>query len=140
MPEFDVERVKSKLRDAPWGPMRNNEWTSTNTIHEKIKADLSYLGVTEGFIPLPEFYADSSDSNGHKIDMGWFSRETYDPIVAIEVDGGVSQHSIDKLNRMPSGVDRVIVSKSPNKTYIKRNIEDLPADFIHIDAQVWKSD
>lgn len=140
MSEIDLEAVESGLRDAPWGPIRGNPWSSQNTVHEKIKADLHFYAIKQDFIPVPEFHPIAKkDERNYRIDIGWFEKENYSPFAAFEVDGGVAERSVMKLNSLGDSVGKIIVSKSPNKTYIQnKKEENLPNDFYHIDAQVWK--
>ena len=136
----DLEAVETGLRGVPYGPIKRNHWTTSKTIHEKIKADLQYYGIKQGYQPLPEFSPTANHGeNDHLIDIGWFDRESYNPAVAFEIDGGVSQHSVKKLNKLNDDVVKVIISKSPNSTYIRKKAEkNLPPDFEHIDVEVWK--
>lgn len=137
----DLEPVRAELSNIPWGPIRYNRWTTGRTVHAKVVNDLQYHGIKQGYQVFPEFSADPDDSeNDYRINVGWFDREQYEPVAAFEVCGGVPQHSIKKLRMLPDDVVKVIVSKSPNSTYIKDNAEsNLPEDFEHIDAEVWKS-
>lgn len=141
--EGAIEHARTALRKRNWAVFDYNNWLTSQAVQSGAKFTLSSVGMSEGYYVASEVRADFSDENSHRVDVVWFDTENWEPSVAFEIDGGVAEHSVDKLRRMDevaeNDVDKVIVSKSPNSTYINNAVEDnLPDDFHHIDVQFYK--
>lgn len=116
-----------------------NNWLGRRTIQPAAKFTLYSAGRNRGYYVASEVSADFSKSDDHRVDVVWFDTDEWEPAVAFEIDGGVAQHSVGKLRRMDEAADipveKVIVSKSPNPTHIKKaKQKNLPDDFHHIDV------
>jgi hypothetical protein len=137
--EEAIQTARELLRKRAWKVFEINNWLGTRTIQPAAKFSLYSAGRREGFYVASEVNADFSKSDDHRIDLVWFDTEEWDPAVGFEIDGGVSQHSVKKLQRMSEASDlamgKVIVSKSPNPAFIDdAKDKKLPNDFHHIDV------
>jgi hypothetical protein len=137
--EKEVEHARASLRKRSWKVILVNNWLTKSAVQPAAKFTLASTGMNEGFYVAAEVRADFKEDNKHRIDVVWFDTENWEPAIAFEIDGSVSKHSVDKIERMAEQSDiemaKVIVSKSPNKTYIKQKAEEnLPDDFYHIDV------
>ncbi len=131
-----LDLLEFELKNIDWKNLPT--FASINSRHEYIKHKIISIGFDYGYFGLPEFTCKGFD--GYKrVDAGWFCKNK--PYYAFEVDGTVKTTSVLKLNRLPSYVTKVVVSKSPNKAKIRRRVRKyLPDDIFHIDAELYESD
>lgn len=134
--DLNKQSIKERLEQKPWSALRNTHHSPQ--LHEVIKCELYNEALTRGFLPRPEMDVDELDNNYH-VDMGWVENGNgYNLVAAFEIDGGVKTRSITKLRSLGDDVQKVIISKSPNQTYVKEAKEECPDDIVHIDAEVWR--
>lgn len=137
--EEAIEDAEEALRSRAWRVFDYNEWIPRRSIPSGVKFTLYSVGRANGYYVAAEVKADPGDDRNQRVNLAWFDTDSWEPVVAFEIAGGVPTTSIDKLRRLGRSttekLEKVIVSKSPNPTYIKQQVSTgLPADFHHIDV------
>lgn len=133
-----AEHIERAVRDITWGSLPS--LASHNTRHELVKSRLVQLGDTLGYDSFPEI--NPTEQTRKKIDVVWFDD---DPVVAIEVDGGAANKSINKLHSLKDGYPDVacfIVSKTSSAPKASRATDKLSnyPNIEHVDAKLYEHD
>jgi len=131
-----VKEVRDVVKSISW----RNTPHADFSLHDYIQAQIvSKTDVSDAFV-VPEIALPSRSKKrgGNKrIDVGIYVDDELES--AIEIDGTVKSNSIDKLQSLPSNVERIIVSKAKAQSRIEKRCEKyLPSTFQHIDAEVHK--
>lgn len=139
MARVAIDELEEQVQDIPVGPITGNKWTGSKSVLEAIRYQVQLVGYKNTYRPFGNFEAEPDGDNNYKVNVGWFDSVKYEPEVAFEIAGGVPHHSIEKLQKLPDSVTKVIVSKSKNQTYVREQRKDrLPDSFRHIDCEFWK--
>ena len=89
--------------------------TSRLSIHEAIKSQLYVLGYRLGYLPILEASTDKIGQKRH--DCVFVSGETV--VCAFEIDYSIKLKSIQKLNTLGAGVEKIIISYGRNDAISK---------------------
>ena len=129
MDSDEVEILRGSLRSIPFG-----DWPEAATVESRtarVRAQLQVTGRDLRYLSVPDLGL--VEGSNRTIDVGWYRDGELK--VAFRVDGAVTQRSVELLGELPGEVEKVIISKSPNPTYINEQAEaNLPDDFHHIDV------
>lgn len=134
-----LRHARARLRKRNWKVIDINRWLSNAAVSPAAKFSLASAGMSEGYYVAGEVPVEPDGSSQQRVNVVWFDTEEWEPAYAFEICGGVPERSVDKLNRLAEGsrieTEKVIVSKSPNPTFINDSVENnLPDDFHHIDV------
>lgn len=140
-----LQDLRAHLRDFSFKEYSRNPWFDLRSLQPAILLVASRSGIRYGYLAFSEVRQSIkwTDEDLRYIDLVFFNPENMHPSIAIEIDAGVKKRSVKRINTLSeysvNDVMKIIISRSPNSTYIKEQKEEnLPDDFHHIDVELYK--